>query len=495
MTITIDDNDASAIVKAQTPYGFKNDWRFGTPRIERRGSTIMTMGEVRLGETDHPALLRIDTPGTSEGVARIYQVTEVVYLADGVEITKSAYDDHDFFGEAKFRSLLPIGVSALQMTAQGYARLYMHVSAADLTVNIGDRDIHPADRKQIVADANERIDAMIARTAAALADGTLRYENAIVLDIDRREAGGTVRYGGKPDMAEGQEWPLDAAGQPLDFVAQIDLAGFSSLAATELPANGLLSIFYDLRERPWGHEPEHQPSLRVLHVAGDASPRDLPAGIDAIEPLGLTAKGIVVSPGLTAYLASDFAILEAQALIDGDGEISDAAHEAIADKMRACGIATYDMATPDHDDIDEESMYGALGVDAAPEGYDCAPDLSKIDPNDDEAMARAMDAADAFHNEMDGFEGLIFEPSTRLITIGGPADPIQGEMEEQAHAMSQRLHGAHASASAADWVHLLTLHEGGVNDFYDDGRVYLWIMKTDLAVGDFSRVVYQLQCF
>ncbi|MBP0614118.1 DUF1963 domain-containing protein [Jiella mangrovi] len=53
---------------------------------------------------------------------------------------------------------------------------------------------------------------------------------------------GRSRVGGGPDLPEGAEWPRDASGFHLNFLAQIDLTDLPDLCE-DLPSSGLLSFF------------------------------------------------------------------------------------------------------------------------------------------------------------------------------------------------------------------------------------------------------------
>jgi uncharacterized protein YwqG len=75
---------------------------------------------------------------------------------------------------------------------------------------------------------------------------------------------GASKLGGAPDLAPGVEWPCNAAGAPLSFVAQVDL---SAAPPSLLPRAGLLSFFYDAEQQPWG-APGEESSWRVLHATG-----------------------------------------------------------------------------------------------------------------------------------------------------------------------------------------------------------------------------------
>jgi uncharacterized protein YwqG len=91
--------------------------------------------------------------------------------------------------------------------------------------------------------------------------------------------------GGLPDIPPGFSWPRSSLGEPLAFVAQIDLAevhvsGLPTAAC--LPPRGLLSFFH-------GHEPSpdrpHTASAgRVFFFEGPTAPADRPSADEAVLP-------------------------------------------------------------------------------------------------------------------------------------------------------------------------------------------------------------------
>eukprot|EP00966_Prymnesium_polylepis_P273863 6326399-Prymnesium_polylepis.2 len=66
------------------------------------------------------------------------------------------------------------------------------------------------------------------------------------------------RFGGGADLLPDQEWPF-ANDRPLDFLLQLNLGDISSPL---LPTCGLLSIFYDIQNQPWGAKN----SCRVIYT-------------------------------------------------------------------------------------------------------------------------------------------------------------------------------------------------------------------------------------
>lgn len=92
---------------------------------------------------------------------------------------------------------------------------------------------------------------------------TKRVNLTIVPRTTREEvAVGHSKFGGHPDLPNADLHP----GENLAFLAQFrlsDLAEFESLK--QLPKEGLLSFFYDLKEQPWGDADERH-LWRVLYT-------------------------------------------------------------------------------------------------------------------------------------------------------------------------------------------------------------------------------------
>lgn len=96
---------------------------------------------------------------------------------------------------------------------------------------------------------------------------------------------GTSRIGGTPDLPAGAEWPT-AAGWPLQFLLQIDLAEVSPCDVERvLPEDGLLLFFFT---------PDFEPQSRVLLVQhDDLRPTDAPSELpphEIYQPFKLTPR-------------------------------------------------------------------------------------------------------------------------------------------------------------------------------------------------------------
>ena len=85
--------------------------------------------------------------------------------------------------------------------------------------------------------------------------------------------------GGTPHLAADVPWP-DAEGEPLSFVADVDLAAATALLGeSTLPPSGRLEFFYDPEQTAWGSDPADRPKWRVIWVDDRAIRRDSPPGI------------------------------------------------------------------------------------------------------------------------------------------------------------------------------------------------------------------------
>lgn len=92
----------------------------------------------------------------------------------------------------------------------------------------------------------------------------------------------TCWCGGRPRLPRGYDWPR-AAGEPLAFLAQLDLAQVARLVPLDwLPHTGSLAFFYDAVRQPWGFAPEHGGGWRVVHVVDGEEELAPPVDIDPV---------------------------------------------------------------------------------------------------------------------------------------------------------------------------------------------------------------------
>lgn len=123
---------------------------------------------------------------------------------------------------------------------------------------------------------------------------------------------GGSRIGGAVWLPEGEAWPVDGAGQPLSFLAQIDFAEMPPLA--DYPASGVLQFFIG-RDDYYGANFENPElgSFRVIYREDLSGPgrleRAVPRGtanIDDYSPLydATVRQGVALSARATMHKPS-----------------------------------------------------------------------------------------------------------------------------------------------------------------------------------------------
>lgn len=71
------------------------------------------------------------------------------------------------------------------------------------------------------------------------------------------------RFGGEPLLPPGFGWP-ESSDRPLDFLLQIDMADVKPFDPDGiLPPSGLMTVFYDAEEQPWGYDPQQLDGFHV----------------------------------------------------------------------------------------------------------------------------------------------------------------------------------------------------------------------------------------
>lgn len=77
---------------------------------------------------------------------------------------------------------------------------------------------------------------------------------------------GQSKIGGTPDVPTDFIWPHTNNNQPLYFLCQLNLAEVKTYDSNNLlPADGLLSFFYDATGQPWGYDPNDGDGFHVFH--------------------------------------------------------------------------------------------------------------------------------------------------------------------------------------------------------------------------------------
>lgn len=271
--------------------------------------------------------------------------------------------------------------------------------------------------------------------------------NGITLDISgsaEYKRGGT-RFGGRPDVPRGFEWPAyegegmhgKTAKRPLSFVAQFNCAELAKYDTERmLPDRGVLSFFYEMDTMRWGYDPKDKGCARV-------------------------------------YWFEDSAALEEAEFPDDLEE--DYRFPALAVKMRA------EPSLPGWEDFIEIYPEEAESGDEGDEFFTVRAELGDDDPDE---RSKLLGWADAIQGSMPAECELV----TRGYYLGGGWNEIpKNEVEE-------------AEKEAPDkWLPLFQLDEVEDGDFdlmfCDCGRLYFYITRDDLAARRFENVWLILQCY
>jgi uncharacterized protein YwqG len=120
-------------------------------------------------------------------------------------------------------------------------------------------------------------------------------------------------------------WP-ERDGQPLAFVAQVDLADLASTELRGLPEDGWLAFFYDAVDQPWGFDPKDAGLHRAVYVRDEAHRRELPTGVAA--DARFTERRLAASLELTIP-AWDSDVIESLSLTEVEVDAYNALHERL----------------------------------------------------------------------------------------------------------------------------------------------------------------------
>ena len=105
--------------------------------------------------------------------------------------------------------------------------------------------------------------------------------------------------GGAALLEPATAWPANAREKPLSLLCVLNLSELASLETDlELPASGILNVFYDHVEQPAGFEPTHRDGWRLVW-ADEAAAVEAPAPSEATTfvSVGLEATQTLTIPG------------------------------------------------------------------------------------------------------------------------------------------------------------------------------------------------------
>lgn len=103
-------------------------------------------------------------------------------------------------------------------------------------------------------------------------------------EADRELEVGESKLGGLPELPHGTEWPKSSNGEPLSFLAQINLKQINDLSPNNsLPKSGFLYFFYDSKSQPSGDKASDSEGFKVIYSPLEAEPIDpqaIPEGLE-----------------------------------------------------------------------------------------------------------------------------------------------------------------------------------------------------------------------
>lgn len=242
---------------------------------------------------------------------------------------------------------------------------------------------------------------------------------------------GQSRFGGCPDVPLDFQWPM-FGGEPLTFLAQFDL---SQVSDPSLPRNGWLLIFYDVAGQPWGLDAQDAGTASVAYVS---APK--------------------------------------QSLVRREHPV---VRDKFAGPFESCSITM--TATMDLPQVWDRIVAHA-GVEVSQEHWGAYWAVSTVVSGVEEGTPyhHLLGHPQLVQNDMRGDCELV----TNGIACAGP----QSYESERARQLLDR--------APAEWVLLLQLATDDTVGWTwgGDGRLYVWMRRSDLAARAFEKAWLILQC-
>ncbi|PPU60761.1 hypothetical protein XcodCFBP4690_16910 [Xanthomonas codiaei] len=314
-----------------------------------------------------------------------------------------------------------------------------------------------------VADVQARFDAVV--TMLGLDDKREFLRQIVLPAVSLTELGvadansiGISRVGGGPDLAAGQDWPRDASGFYLNFLAQIQLSELPERAEV-LPEAGLLGFFTGSDYSDW----------RVVFTPSDATLVAHALPDDAIDTTEAATRMVVWDSERQRFVANGASVGGLSVDTDAHGRL----------QFRRDGQAV--MAFASEYEISRSAQ--ALRLERSLS----APLHPAVSGNPD------IDAAAA----IDDLAGFALALAEQLKVGDGPQHQMFGVCGIDEWQSIQALAAAHAArqgwtdiAAPDGWFVLLKLASGGGADFsFSDHGDYLFLAhRQDAAKGEFSRI-------
>ncbi len=270
-------------------------------------------------------------------------------------------------------------------------------------------------------------------------------KNAICLSPASETDAVRTHLGGTPLLPADFNYPTftgegtdGVKNRPLSFLAQIDCAEIHALDCDALlPDHGILSFFYEQDSQCWGREPADAGCARAYWFGDADALRETP---------------------LPDALAAEYRVPHIPVSLSQTREL------------------------PDYNELSESAdipeLEDTVREDSAFDAYCKA--RSAIDSP---ARIKLLGYADIIQSDMKSCCLKCSDPQYRAIDWGSVTDAFRAEYH----------------AEKAEWILLFQMDslnwQGDSLCFADDGRLYFYIRKSDLAKRDFSRIWMVLQCY
>ena len=274
---------------------------------------------------------------------------------------------------------------------------------------------------------------------------------------------GQSKYGGKPHLPEGFEWPRylykedkKSEDKPLSFLAQFNLAETHPFDTGELlPSTGMLYFFYEMESMKWGFDPKDNGCSRVFYIedaAAQLTPVDFPEDLDDY------------------YIIPEFILsFEKQKSLPSFEEF-----EVHAGNEKILYEDAREQMVEGEEDADEWDLY-----ERALENYGC-PINDETDEN-----SHLLGYADVIQNEM----LQECEMVTRGFYCGDAVTGLSGEERKQIKEQRKEWVLLFQMGTVADTEEEYELMWG------DAGCIYFYIKKEDLKARNFDKAWLLLQCY
>jgi uncharacterized protein YwqG len=229
------------------------------------------------------------------------------------------------------------------------------------------------DAQQLTSLAHEFLGPTDAETFIGLARPAISLQRAARGTATRGHLGGVAA------LEQGQQWPI-WHGKPLSLLAVLDLDALRGFDCDlDLPQSGVLNLFYEVEQQPWGFDPAHGGGWRVVFAETNAAAdRTSPAGATHFPRIDLAPSQTLTMPSWDEDVLAGLSQLKPDAL-DDLGEALSEASAASEPRHQVGGWPWLQQGS-----LWREFQFASNGVYVGdPSGYE-GPQASELRPGVDE---------------------------------------------------------------------------------------------------------------